>query len=100
MCEEQCLQREKGKEAFKNIPPSSSLGEMLNGWDNSKVVKNLDRIKMIKYCKEVWVKESIQEGPVYWPWYGTREKWLCIPLNRHVNTQREPFDEEIQCVKC
>ena len=62
-------QGKKEKDVFKNIPPNSPLGEMLDNWDSDDIVKGLDKIRMIKYCIEVWPRESISEGPVYWPWY-------------------------------
>lgn len=63
-------------------------------------MKDLDKRKMIRYCTEIWPKESIAEGPIYLPWYGTKERWLCIALIRYVNTQIEPCDEEIRYAKC
>lgn len=33
---------------------------------------------------EIWSKECVHEGPVHWPWYGSREKWLYVALNKHI----------------
>lgn len=71
----------KEKNKIKGIPPNSPLGEMLELWDTGDNLKKLDKIKMIKYSVEIWSKERIQEGPVYWSWYGSKEKWLCVALN-------------------
>lgn len=99
-CGEECPQGKKRKGIFKSISPSSPLGGILNSWDSNEVVKDLDKIKMIKYCREVWPKKRIAEGLVYWPWYGAREKWLCVALKRYVNIQGQPCDEEISYAKC
>lgn len=55
---------------------------------------------MVRYCVEEWPLEVIQEGPIYWPWYGTKERWLCIALNKHVNTKDKQDDEGKRCAAC
>lgn len=94
------VKKGKEKQTFKSIPPNSPLGRMLDSWDSKEELKELNRIQMIKYCTEIWPKESIAEGPVYWPWYGTEEKWLCVALNRYVNTRIEPCQQEIKYARC
>lgn len=70
---------------LKDIPPDSPLGEMLESWDNDKNLKELNKTKMINQCLEIWPQKSIQEGPISWPWYGSKEKWLCLALIKYVN---------------
>lgn len=94
------VKKQKVKQTLKNIPPNSPLGKMLDSWDDDEGLKSLNRIQMIKYCTEVWPQESIAEGPVYWPWYGTEEKWLCEALNRYVNTRLDPCQQEIKYARC
>lgn len=99
MCREELPEYKEGKE-IKDIPPNSPLGEMLQHWDTDKNLKKLDRIKMINYSVEIWPKEIIQEGSVYWPWYGSKEKWMCRALNRHTNLQENQNEEEILYAAC
>lgn len=92
--------KKKGKEVFKKIPAGSPLGEFLINWDTNEGMKDLDnKIKIIRSCTEIWLKESIAEEPIYWPWYRTKERWPCVALNRYVNTQVEPCDKEIRHAK-
>lgn len=91
--------RHKGKQGEsrgKDIPPNSPLGEMLENWEKEGKTKELDKVKMVQFCVEEWPREVIQEGPVHWPWYGSKEKWLCKALNKYVNTRQSPNDEEIR----
>lgn len=85
---------------IKNIPPNSPLGEMLENWNKDNNLKSLDKIKMIKYCVEKWPNKCIEEGPVYWPWCGTRERWLCVALNRHLKLREFQKEEEIKYMPC
>lgn len=78
---------------LKDIPQDSPLGEMLENWDHNKNLKELDKIRMIHYCIEIWPQKNIQDRPVNLPWHGSKEKWLCLALNKYVNS-REVLDEE------
>lgn len=71
----------QGESRGKDIPPNSPLGEMLENWEKEGKTKELDKVKMVQFCVEEWPREVIQEGPVHWPWYGSKEKWLCKALN-------------------
>lgn len=42
----------------------------------------------------------IQDSPVYWAWYGSKEKWLCVALNKHINMKDYKSEEEGICVEC
>lgn len=55
---------------------------------------------MVWYCVEIWPREAIQVGPVHWPWYGSREKWMCVALNKYVNARERLDDEEVGYAAC
>lgn len=93
-------QKGKRKNTPKEVGANSPLGEMLNRWEKEDILKGLNKIKMIKYCTEIWAMESISEGPVYWPWYGCKEKWLCLALNKHVSLKEVPDEEAAKYASC
>lgn len=49
---------------------------------------------------EVWPVEIIQEGLVDLPWYGSRERWLCVALNKHVNLKEPGNRVEMEYAAC
>lgn len=94
------VEKTKKEKEAKDIPLNSPLGEMFENWDKDKNLKNLDKIKMIRYSVEIWSKECIEKGPVYRPWYGSKEKWLCAALNKHVKLKGLQNEEEIKYANC
>uniref|UniRef100_A0A8C0U3Q6 Core shell protein Gag P30 domain-containing protein n=1 Tax=Cyanistes caeruleus TaxID=156563 RepID=A0A8C0U3Q6_CYACU len=84
----------------REIPPNSPLGKMLRKWEKEERLNELDKVKMIKYCTEIWPKESISEGPVFWPWYGSGERWLCLALIKHVSLRETSNEEEVKYASC
>lgn len=55
---------------------------------------------MVEYCVEVWPQEVLQEGPVHWLWCGSKERWLCIVLHRHVSYREGSNAEEVAYTAC
>lgn len=99
----QCMSKgsPKGKSAqVKDIPPNNLLGRMLATWECEEHAKGLDNIKMVEYCVEVWPQEVLQEGPVPWLWCGSKERWLCIALHRHVSYREGSNAEEVAYTAC
>lgn len=87
-------QGEKGKKNVSSIPPDSPLAELLVKWNDMESWKELEKPKMIYYCLNVWPNEKIIDGPVYWPCYGTKEKWIIEALYKVVEARTEADDEE------
>lgn len=51
------------------------------------------------WCRGVAIRSNSRRA-IYWPWYGTKERWLCIALNKHVNTKDKQDDEEKRYAAC
>ncbi|XP_033373427.1 uncharacterized protein LOC117245066 [Parus major] len=81
----------------KNIPPNSPLEKLLDKWDDWEVTKELDKIKMIHFCVEVWPNLNLPER---WPWVGTQDLWMCRQLNEHLKAQDGSDLEEIRYAAC
>uniref|UniRef100_A0A8C0ZAH2 Core shell protein Gag P30 domain-containing protein n=1 Tax=Cyanistes caeruleus TaxID=156563 RepID=A0A8C0ZAH2_CYACU len=47
---------------------------------------------MIHYCIEVWPKLEMKGQ---WPWYGTKDPWMCSQLYQYLKTRRGSSPEEI-----
>lgn len=92
--------RVKSKEKGLLIPPDSPLAEMLGKWNKIEECKDLERLRMIYYCMEVWPANKIIEAPVYWPKYGTKEKWLCEALVVMAEAKTGTEDIERRYARC
>lgn len=56
--------REETENEVKNIPPGSPLRPMLQTWSSNNRTKNLNKIRMVHYCVEVWLTLDL---PDRWP---------------------------------
>lgn len=88
-------QRGRSKEKNKNVPPGSPLGDILDDWNRWETTKKFDQVRMIFYCAEHWPKRKLQQKSLKWPWYGSRDKWLCKLLYQQVCNQENPNSEEV-----
>lgn len=86
----------KASSKTETIPMNSPLGELIKKCEENEYTKELSQFIMIKYCVKIWPKKPIQEGSVYWPWYGSKEWWLCVALNRYLSTRKNLNEEEIK----
>lgn len=74
------------------IPRDSSLGWMLEHWDENPRRVGKFKEKMIHFCMEKWGGREIGRY-VVWPIFGTFETWTCESLFDHV-AGRSPRDPE------
>lgn len=85
------------KKRAKNSPPNSPLGRLLDGWENWEETKELDKIKIIHFCVEVWPELDLQGE---WPWVGTQDIWMCKQLNEYLKAWEDPDLEELRYAAC
>lgn len=88
---------EKEEKKVKNIPPDSPLGQMLEQWEINESTKDLNKVKMIHYCIEVWPTLDL---PGEWPWCGTRDPWMCSQLNQYLTTRGDTNTEQMRYAAC
>lgn len=55
---------------------------------------------MIYYCVEHWPKRKLQQKSLKWPWYGSRDKWLCNLLYQQVCNQENLNSVEVEYITC
>lgn len=90
----------KGKKVLDDIPPDSPLGVMIKYWDESRITKGKDKVKMINFCMMVWAGRKIRSDNLCWPKYGSCEGWMCQALNVYVNGKRPYNLEECEYAAC
>ncbi|XP_069777469.1 uncharacterized protein [Narcine bancroftii] len=62
------------------IATYSPLGLMLSEWGTGKT-RGKDKLTMVRYCCNEWVKYPVKGSSVYWPKFGSEDEWMCKALN-------------------
>lgn len=92
--------RERNKKVTTDIPPDSQLGYKLANWNNDPSTKRKDKVKMIQYGMTEWPKREVRSDHVYWPRYGSSERWICQALNTFVNVKEPYYPKESEYAAC
>ncbi|XP_069772997.1 uncharacterized protein [Narcine bancroftii] len=62
------------------IATYSPLGMMLSEWGTGKT-RGKDKLTMVRYCCNEWVRYAVKGSSVYWPKFGSEDEWMCEALN-------------------
>ncbi|OWK64073.1 Gag-Pol polyprotein [Lonchura striata] len=68
---------------------------MLDEWERNELTRDLDKMKMIYFCMEVWPKLGVE-----WPWFGSADAWMCTRLKESLNSQPEPDRDQLVYADC
>ncbi|XP_019136993.1 uncharacterized protein LOC109143585 [Corvus cornix cornix] len=55
---------------------------------------------MIRHCMIEWPKREIRSDHIYWPRYGSSERWICQALNTFINMKEPYYPKESEYAAC